>query len=93
MSMPGFAAETSLYKTRGHYRAMASTPPALVGRRGVLPQREKQEPGCTLYGSGRDAYVCCTVSFSSSNTVETCCYQDGSCVSTVQVKGGPSLPF
>jgi hypothetical protein len=93
MVMPGFTAGASLYKTRGHYRAMASTPPALAGGRGVLPQREKQEPGCTLYGSGRDAYVCCTVFFSPSNIVETCCYQDGKCVSNVQVKGGPPLPF
>jgi hypothetical protein len=34
MNMPGFAGETSLYKTRGHYRAIANA----VGGRGVLPQ-------------------------------------------------------
>jgi len=37
MNMPGFTGETSLYKTRGHYCAMASTPTGLVGER-VLPQ-------------------------------------------------------
>jgi hypothetical protein len=38
MNIPGYNAEVSLYKTRGHYRAMAGTPNALVGGRGVLPQ-------------------------------------------------------
>ncbi len=38
MNIPGFTAETSLYKTSGHYRAMAGTPNALVGGLGVLPQ-------------------------------------------------------
>ena len=38
MNIPGFTGETSLYKTRGHYRAMASTPSVSVGGRGVLPQ-------------------------------------------------------
>jgi hypothetical protein len=37
MNMPGFTGETSLYKTRGHYCAMASTPTGLAGGR-VLPQ-------------------------------------------------------
>jgi hypothetical protein len=30
MNMPGFTGETSLYKTSGHYRAMAGTPNVLV---------------------------------------------------------------
>jgi hypothetical protein len=30
MSMPGFTADTSLYRTSGHYRAMAGTPNALA---------------------------------------------------------------
>src|SRR5216683_5494663 len=38
MNLPGFAAETSLYRTSGHYRAMAGAPNALVDGRGVLPQ-------------------------------------------------------
>ncbi len=29
MKMPGFTAESSLYKTSGHYRALAGTPAAL----------------------------------------------------------------
>src|SRR5262249_50188701 len=37
MNMPVFTGETSLYKTRGHYCAMASTPTGLVCGR-VLPQ-------------------------------------------------------
>ena len=37
MNMPGFTAETSLYKTSGHYR-MAGTPGDLLGSREVLPQ-------------------------------------------------------
>jgi hypothetical protein len=38
MSMPGFTAETSLYKTRGRYRAVAGAPNAKVGSQVVLPQ-------------------------------------------------------
>jgi hypothetical protein len=38
MNMPGFTAETSLYNTSGHYRAMAGTPNDLIGSGGVLPQ-------------------------------------------------------
>ena len=38
MNMPGFTAETSLYKTRRQYPAVAGTPNALVGSQGVLPQ-------------------------------------------------------
>ena len=37
MNMPGFTGETSLYKARGHYRAMASAATAFVVS-GVLPQ-------------------------------------------------------
>lgn len=38
MNIPGFTAETSVYKTNGYYRAMAGTPNALEDGRGVLPQ-------------------------------------------------------
>lgn len=38
MSLPGFTAETSLYKTMGHYRAAASAPAAFARGRSVLPQ-------------------------------------------------------
>jgi hypothetical protein len=42
INMPGFAAEASLYKTSGHYRAMAGTSNDLAGSRGVLPQLPRQ---------------------------------------------------
>jgi hypothetical protein len=38
MKMPGFTAETSLYKTRGRYSVTARPLNALAGGRGVLPQ-------------------------------------------------------
>jgi len=38
MNMPGFTGETSLYKTAGHYRALAGAAPAFAAGRSVLPQ-------------------------------------------------------
>ena len=42
MNIPGFTADTSIYKTRGHYRAMASHPAASANKRAVLPQLPRQ---------------------------------------------------
>ena len=38
MSMPGFTAETSVYQTKGRYRAILTAPSGLPGGEGVLPQ-------------------------------------------------------
>ena len=42
MNIPGFTAETSLSKTRGHYRGMASHSAAAANSRAVLPQMPRQ---------------------------------------------------
>jgi hypothetical protein len=66
MNMPGFTAETSLYKTSGHYR-MARTVNAIANGQKIIPQRVplcEVEPeclqACFSLGYARDCwFICC----------------------------------
>ncbi len=60
INMPGFTAETSLYKTSGRYR-IAGTPNDLGGSRGVLPQLDDvwtTDKVCTACGCTVNGFVC-----------------------------------
>lgn len=48
MNMPGFTAEASVYRTRGHYW-VAGTPNDFAGGQGVLPQLSLGLSGSQLY--------------------------------------------
>ena len=57
MNLPGFTAEASLYKTRGHY--LTGAPDDSGGGRGVLPQLQDD----TIWTTDKICEACgCTVS-------------------------------
>jgi hypothetical protein len=60
-NMPGFTAEASLSKTRGHYR-MAGTPGDVVGGRGAVPQLANDtwttDKVCKACGCTVKGFVC-----------------------------------
>src|SRR6266849_1008943 len=46
MNLPGFTADTSIYKAIEHYRAMGGTPSELVSGRGVRLQLPQELQSC-----------------------------------------------
>jgi hypothetical protein len=58
MNMPGFTAETSLYKTSGHYRAMAGTPHTLAAAALTLAAIATSSVDCKTFPDNITCHEC-----------------------------------
>jgi hypothetical protein len=88
INMPGFAAEASLYKTRGHYRLKASWADG-AGEPGVFAQQIELE--CPAKGCGR-----CIPDPTSSKGGRKCCCFPARCIAVEcepTVTCGPCVGF
>jgi hypothetical protein len=66
MKMPGFSAESSLYKTRGYYQSV-STRRSGSGKEGAIPQMRAGWPFSGSCGCG-PGYCCCELCWFNSCT-------------------------
>ena len=72
ISMPGFTAETSLYKTSEHYQ-MAQVIAALKSKGAVVPQQQMSVIGGVEPGDRFCICPCCLCRFNGVIIVCSCC--------------------